>query len=166
VFIDETGLNTKMARLRGRAPSGQRCVGSVPYGHWGSSTFIMALGYNGLSAPMLLPGAMDGPAFLAYVQQAPVLRPGQLVICDNLACHKIKGVRDAIQAVGADILYLPAYSPDLNPIEQAFSKLKAHLREAGARTYEAIQTALKHALDQFALSHCQNFILHANYSPR
>lgn len=128
----------------------------------------MALGYKGLSAPMLLPGAMDGPAFLAYVQQelVPVLRPGQLVICDNLACHKIKGVRDAIQDVGADILYLPAYSPDLNPIEQAFSKLKAHLRQAGARTYQAIQIALRHALDQFELSHCQNFILHANYAPR
>ena len=119
-----------MARLRGRAPKGQRCVASVPHGHWMTTTFVVGLRIDGLSAPMLLEGPMDGDAFLAYVEQvlAPTLAPDETVVMDNLPAHEVHGVRGAIEAVGAELRYLPAYSPDFNPIEMAFSKLKAILR--------------------------------------
>lgn len=127
IFLDETGLNTKMTRLYGRAPRGERLVGAVPHGHWRTTTFIAGLRQSGVIAPMLLDGPMTGAAFRAYIEQAlaPALQPGDIVVMDNLAAHKIAGVSEAIAAVGGCILYLPPYSPDLNPIEQFFAKLKA-----------------------------------------
>src|SRR4030081_2652565 len=127
VFIDETAVTTKMVRHYGRSPRGERLVAKVPHGHWKTLTLIAALRIDGLTAPYVVDGAMDGPSFLAYVEQvlAPTLRRGDIVFMDNLPTHKIDGVREAIEAVRAKMRYLPAYSPDLNPIEQAFSKLKA-----------------------------------------
>ena len=165
VFLDETGLNTKLARLYGRAAAGQRCLGAVPHGHWHCSTFIMALRHDRLCAPWLLDGAMDGLAFLTCLRQClrPELRAGDIVICDNLSTHKVAGVRETIAAAGATLRYLPAYSPDLNPIEQAFAKLKAHLRAAAARTYESLPAATASSLETFRPSHCQGFFRHAQY---
>ena len=127
VFIDETAANTKMARLYGRAPRGERCRAPVPHGHWKTTTFTAGLRRDGIAAPMVLDGPMNGEAFLAYVEQAlvPELRPGEVVIMDNLPAHKVHGVRQAIEAAGASLRYLPPYSPDFNPIEMAFAKLKA-----------------------------------------
>ena len=127
VFIDETGASTKMARLRGRSKRGQRCRAAVPHGHWKTTTFTAGLRLDGLTAPMLLDGPMNGVAFLAYVEQVlvPTLVPGDQVIMDNLPAHKVSGVKQAIEAAGATRLLLPPYSPDFNPIEQAFAKLKA-----------------------------------------
>ena len=144
VFVDETGAPTKMARLRGRAPKGERCVAAIPHGHWKTTTFVAGLRLSGMSAPMVLDGPMNGPAFLAYVEQvlAPTLQPGDIVIMDNLAPHKAAGVRKAIEAVGAGLLLLPPYSPDLNPIENAFAKLKAILRKIAARTRDALWDAV------------------------
>lgn len=166
VFLDETGVNTKMARLYGRAPVGQRCFGSVPHGHWNSSTFLAALRHDGITAPWLLNGAINGELFLAYVKQClvPTLKPGDLVICDNLSSHKIQGVRQAIEACGAGLLYLPPYSPDLNPIEMAFAKIKATLRQASARNWKDLIAALKEALESFTPLHCSNFFAHAQYA--
>ena len=136
VFIDETAANTKMARLYGRTPRGERCRAPVPHGHWKTTTFTAGLRHDGIAAPMVLDGPMNGEAFLAYVEQAlvPELRPGDIVIMDNLPAHKVHGVRQAIEAVGASLRYLPPYSPDFNPIEMAFAKLKTLLRAAAART--------------------------------
>ena len=136
VFIDETGASTKMARLRGRARRGQRCRAAIPHGHWKTTTFTAGLRLNGLAAPMLLDGPMNGDAFLAYIEQVlvPELAKGDVVIMDNLPAHKVTGVRQAIEGGGSRLLYLPSYSPDFNPIEMAFSKLKALLRKATART--------------------------------
>ena len=130
IFIDETGASTKMARLRGRAKRGERCRAAIPYGHWKTTTFTAGLRLGGLAAPMVLDGPMDGEVFLAYIKQflAPELAKGDIVIMDNLPAHKVTGVRKAIEDVGATLLYLPPYSPDFNPIEMAFSKLKAILR--------------------------------------
>lgn len=165
IFIDESGLSTKMARLRGWAPKGQRCRAAIPHGHWKTVTFVGGLTHRGFVAPMLLDGPMDGEAFRAWCEQmlVPVLRPGHIVIMDNLASHKVAGVREAIEACGATLLYLPPYSPDLNPIENAFAKLKAHLRNAAARTIEALETAAARALETFNQAHCQNFFAHAGY---
>lgn len=166
MFLDETSLNTKMVRTYGRSAKGQRCPGLEPHGHWQCSTFIGALRHDRINAPMLLDGAMNGAAFLAYVKQAlvPTLRAGDIVICDNLASHKVAGVAQAIEAVGATIIYLPAYSPDLNPIEMAFAKLKSHLRKACARTFPKLIKAVARALDLFTPEHCSNFFTHAQYS--
>ena len=130
MFIDETGASTKLARLRGRAPRGQRCRAPVPHGHWKTTTFVGALRLGGITAPMVLDGPMNGPAFLAYVQQVlvPTLKPGETVIMDNLPAHRVLGVRTAIEAAGARLRRLPPYSPDFNPIENAYAKLKAILR--------------------------------------
>jgi transposase len=165
VFIDETGASTKMARRCGRSPRGERCVASVPHGHWKTTTFVGGLRLDGMSAPMVLDGAMDGPAFLAYIKQglAPTLQPGDIVIMDNLPAHKPIAVREAIEAVGARLCYLPPYSPDLNPIEMAFSKLKALLKKAAARTVEALQDAIADALSQFSPEECTNFFLAAGH---
>ncbi|MXS81435.1 IS630 family transposase [Nitrosomonas sp. GH22] len=124
------------ARQRGRAPRGQRCVASVPHGHWKSTTFIAGLRHDAITAPLVLDGPMNGAAFLAYIQTClcPTLQPGDIVVADNLSCHKVQGVRAAIEAAGATLLYLPPYSPDLNPIEKMFSKLKALLHKAAKRT--------------------------------
>jgi len=166
VFLDETGLNTKMGRLYGRSPQGSRCVGVRPHGHWRTSTLIAALRHDRISPPLLIDGPMDGAMFLAYVQRVlcAELRPGDLVICDNLSCHKVSGVLEAIEDCGAELHYLPAYSPDLNPIEMAFSKLKAHLRRAAARDLPGLVAAAAEALDSFSPDQCRNFFRHAKYA--
>ena len=165
IFLDETGLNTKMGRLYGRSPVGERCFASLPHGHWSTASFIAALRHDRISAPMLLDGPMNGEAFLAYIEQVlcPELTSGDMVICDNLSVHKVKGVREAIEHCGATLRYLPPYSPDLNPIEMAFSKLKAGLRQAAQRTLEGVQSATATVLDSFTPDHCRNFFNHANY---
>lgn len=167
VFIDETGASTKMARLRGRAPKGERCRASVPHGHWKTTTFTAGLRLSGLVAPMVLDGPMDGPAFLAYVRQVlvPELRPGDTVVMDNLPAHKLTGVREAIEEAGARLLYLPPYSPDFNPIEKAFSKLKALLRQAAARTVDSLWSAIATAIERFQPDECRNYFAAAGYEP-
>ena len=167
VFIDETGASTKMARLRGRAPRGQRCRAPIPHGHWKTITFVAALRLCGLTAPMVLDGPMNGPAFLAYVEQVlvPTLRPGQIVVMDNLPAHKVAGVRAAIQATGARLWLLPPYSPDFNPIENAFAKLKAILRKAAARTIPSLWDAIRDAMPQFTPDECANLFKAAGYEP-
>ena len=165
VFIDETGATTKMARLRGRAPRGERCRAAVPHGHWKTTTFTAGLTTRGLMAPMLIDGAMDGPAFRAYVTTVlvPELRPGDIVVMDNLPAHKVAGVREAIETAQAKLLYLPAYSPDFNPIEMAFSKLKALLRAAAPRTIAALWTAIAQAIERFTPAECQAYLAAAGY---
>jgi transposase len=165
VFIDETGASTKMARLYGRSPYGQRCVAALPHGHWKTTTFVGALRATGMTAPMVLDGPMDGSAFEAYVTQVlvPTLRPGDIVVMDNLAAHKRAEVGIAIDAAGARLLYLPPYSPDLNPIEMAFAKLKAALRKAAARSVEALVGAIAVALAAFTAQDCLNFFAAAGY---
>ena len=167
MFIDETGASTKMARLRGRAKRGQRCRAAIPHGHWKTTTFTAGLRLNGLSAPMVLDGPMNGEAFLAYVEQllVPELTKGDIVIMDNLSAHKVKGVRSAIEAAGAKLVYLPPYSPDFNPIEMVFAKLKARLRKAAARTIPQLWLAIADSLDDFAPHECANFFKAAGYDP-
>jgi len=158
VFIDETGASTKMARLYGRSPSGQRCVATLPHGHWKTTTFVGALRANGMTAPMVLDGPIDGLAFEAYVTQVlvPTLKPDDIVVMDNLAAHKRVEVAIAIEAAGARLLYLPPYSPDLNPIEMAFAKLKAHLRRIGARTIDAFWKAIGDICAFYSEHECWN----------
>jgi transposase len=165
VFIDETGAKTNMARLRGRSPKGQRLLALIPWGHWKTTTFVAGLRTTGLTAPMVLDGAMNGDAFKAYVEQmlAPGLNPGDIVIMDNLSSHKVAGVRQAIKAAKAYLLYLPPYSPDFNPIEMAFSKLKALLRKAASRSTEELEQAIADALDQFTPNECLNYFAAAGY---
>lgn len=165
VFIDETGASTKMARLRGRARRGERCRSPVPHGHWKTTTFTGALRSTGMTAPMVLDGPMNGEFFRAYVEQvlAPTLQPGDIVIMDNLAAHKNSAIRDAIEATGAQLRYLPPYSPDLNPIENAFSKLKAILRKASARTLDDLWDAIREALPSFSPQECANYFNAAGY---
>jgi len=166
IFLDETGLNTKMTRLYGRAARGQRCLGQAPHGHWASVTFIAALRHDRLSAPWVIDGPMDGTLFLTYLEKvlAPELLPGDLVICDNLSSHKVSGVKQAVESSGARLLYLPAYSPDLNPIEMAFAKLKAALRRAAQNTLSGLIKAVAKALETFSSEHCSNFFRHASYA--
>ncbi len=156
-----------MARLRGRAKRGTRCRAAIPHGHWKTTTFTAGLRLNDLSAPMLLDGPMNGAAFLAYVEQAlvPTLTPGDLVVMDNLPAHKVAGVKDAIEAAGATLLYLPPYSPDFNPIEMAFSKLKAILRQAAPRTVDDLWDAIAQSLDEFNATECRNYFAAAGYEP-
>ena len=148
VFIDETGAATDMARRYGRCPRGQRLVSSVPWGHWKTTTFVAALRVGEIAAPCVFDGPMDGPSFRAYVEQfvVPILRESDIVVMDNLPSHKVAGIREAIEAAGAELRYLPSYSPDFNPIEQFFAKLKALLRKAAARTIEALIAAIAEAL--------------------
>jgi transposase len=165
VFIDETGASTKMARLYGRAPRGKRCVAPIPHGHWQTTTFVGALRATGITAPMVLDGAMDGAAFELYVREVlvPTLSSGDIVVMDNLPAHKRSQIRVAIEAVGAQLMYLPPYSPDLNPIEMAFAKLKAALRKAAARSLQALWTAIADALTNFTPQDCINFFAAAGY---
>jgi transposase len=167
IFIDETWATTNMARRYGRSPRGQRLVAAVPHGHWKTSTFVAGLRTRGLTAPLVIDGAMNGATFLAYVEQmlAPTLSPGDIVIMDNLASHKVAGVREAIEGRGARLVYLPPYSPDLNPIEQAFAKLKALLRKIAARTVSKLWDALGELLDRFTPQECANYLAHAGYVP-
>ena len=167
VFIDETGATTKMARLRGRSPRGKRCRASVPHGHWKTTTLVAGLRLDGMTAPMVIDGAMNGAAFTAYAEilLAPTLRPGDVVVMDNLPAHKVKGAREAIESAGAIVLFLPPYSPDFNPIEQAFAKLKALLRKAAARTIGALEQAIADALDAFTPQECANYFANSGYEP-
>jgi len=166
VFIDETGASTKMARLYGRAKRGQRCRAAIPHGHWLTTTFTAALRHRALTAPMILNGPMNGAAFLAYVERvlAPTLNPGDVVVMDNLPAHKGAAVRKAIQARRASLLLLPPYSPDYNPIENAFAKFKSSLRKAAARTVVALHTAIAEAADAFAPTECANYFTTAGYA--
>ena len=156
-----------MARLRGRSRRGDRCRASVPHGHWKTTTFTAGLRLSGMTAPMVLDGAMNGTAFLAYVEQVlvPTLSPGDIVVMDNLPAHKNSGVRSAIEAAGASLRHLPPYSPDFNPIEQAFSKLKALLRKAAARTIPDLWTAIAEAIPLFDQGECANYFNAAGYEP-
>lgn len=165
VFLDETWAKTNMTRPRGRAPEGTRLVANVPHGHWKTTTFLAALRTSGLTAPLVIDGAVNGDLFLAYVRQqlAPTLQPGDIVIMDNLSSHKKAGVCESIEAVGAQLLYLPPYSPDLNPIEQAFSKFKWLLKSAKERTVEALWQTCGKLLDRFSESECRNYIRHCGY---
>lgn len=165
VFLDETGASTNMTRTRGRAPKGERCIAAVPHGHWKTTTFIAGLRYNDITAPMVLDGPMDGAAFLAYVEQflCPALAPGDIVIADNLPSHKVAGVREAIEKTGATLRYLPPYSPDLNPIEKMFSKLKALLRKAAHRTIDALWNEIGKLLDTFLPDECTNYFKSSGY---
>lgn len=155
-----------MVRRYGRAPRGQRLVAGAPHGHWQTSTFPAALRHDRITAPCLFDGAINGETLLAYVEQAlvPTLALGDIVIMDNLGSHKVAGVRQAIEAASAALLYLPPYSPDLNPIEQLFAKLKALLRKAGARTFEALLAATTAALCAFTPDECANYLGNAGYS--
>jgi len=154
-----------MVRLYGRARCGQRLVEAVPHGHWHISTFIGALRQSGMVAPCVIDGAVDGEMFMAYVEQVlvPALQPGDTVIMDNLSSHKVAGVRRAIEAAGAQLLYLPPYSPDLNPIEMAFSKLKSLLRAKALRTMGELWTALGPLSNVFSQIECTNYFRHAGY---
>jgi transposase len=165
VFIDETGASTKMARLRGRSRRGTRCIAGIPHGHWKTTTFVGALRHCGMTAPMVLDGAMDGAAFLAYVAQVlvPTLKEGDIVVMDNLPAHKPEQVRTAIESCGAELRYLPPYSPDLNPIEMAYAKLKAFLKKAAARTIEDLWQAIADALPRFTADECRNYLADAGY---
>jgi transposase len=166
VFIDETSTNTKITRLRGRALKGNRLPGAVPHGHWTNQTFIAALRCRGLTAPWIIPGAIDRVAFDTYVatRLAPTLSPVDVVILDNLKVHDSARTRAALAERGAWFLFLPPYSPDLNPIEMAFAKLKAHLRATGARTYQALWRAVDNICDLFEPHECWNFLRHAGYA--
>ncbi len=165
VFLDETATATNMTRLRGRSPRGRRCVASAPHGHWKSTTFIAGLRHDEIIAPLVLDGPMNGAAFLAYIQTClcPTLQPGDIVVADNLSCHKVAGVRQAIEAAGALLRYLPPYSPDLNPIEKMFSKLKALLRKAAKRTVDSLWQEIGRTLDLFTPDECSNYFISCGY---
>jgi transposase len=154
-----------MAPLRGWAPRGQRLPGRAPFGHWNTMTFLAALRHDRVEAPWLLDGPINGERFLIYVEEVlvPTLQPGDIVIIDNLGSHKGKAVRQAIRQAGARLLFLPKYSPDLNPIEQLFAKLKHHLREAQARTIDAVCEAIAKTLDTVTPAECSNYFDHAGY---
>ena len=166
VFLDETGTATNMTRRYGRSPSGTRLVAAVPHGHWRTTTFVAGLRQTGVVAPLVLDGPMTGVAFRAYVEQflAPTLAPGDVVVLDNLAAHKVDGVRQAIAAADASILYLPPYSPDLNPIEQLFAKLKALLRKAAARTKDELWSIIGRLLEAYPPAECANYLNHCGYA--
>ena len=165
IFVDETSVKTNMCRLRGRALCGERLKADAPFGKWHTQTFIAGLRCDGLVAPWVVNGAMDGEAFTTYVetQLAPTLRKGDVVILDNLNVHLNQRAADALAARGAWFLFLPKYSPDLNPIEMAFSKLKAHLRKAAARTYDALWQAIGDICNLFSAEECWNFFRAQNY---
>jgi transposase len=166
VFLDETGTATNMARRYGRSLSEQRLVAAVPHGHWRTTTFVAGLRQTGIVAPLVLDGPMTGPAFCAYVEQflAPALEPGDVVVLDNLAAHRVDGVRQAIAAAGASILYLPPYSPELNPIEPLFAKLKALLRKAAARTRDELWSTIGRLLATVPPAECANYLSHCGYA--
>ena len=166
VFIDETWAKTNMTRTHGWAPRGERLVAKIPHGHWNTTTFLAALRHDRIDAPCLFDGPINGELFLAYVEQVllPTLKSGDIVILDNLGSHKGKAIRQVIRAVGAKLIFLPKYSPDLNPIEQAFAKVKTLLRKAQARTFEAISTAIARSLDRFTPQECANYFENAGYA--
>jgi transposase len=166
VFLDETWVATNMTRRYGRAPVGTRCVAAAPYGHWQTTTFLAGLRHNAIIAPLVVDGPVDGEIFLAWVLQflCPVLQQGDVVVLDNLSSHKIAGIHQAIVAAGATLLYLPPYSPDLNPIEMLFAKLKALLRKAALRTIDALWTQIGTLLETVPTTECANYFKAAGYS--
>lgn len=166
LFVDESGANTKMTRRRGRALGGQRLWARIPHGHYQTSTMISGVRLEGPCAPWLFEGPMNGELFLAWVRQglAPALRPGDVVILDNLATHKIRGVREALEAAGARLLYLPPYSPDFNPIEPMWSKIKQILRGQAPRTEEQLLRAAKKAFQSISVADCKGFFFNARYA--
>jgi len=165
VFIDETWAKDNMVRLYGRCPRGRRLLDKVPLARWETTTFVAALRWNGLTAPMVLDGPINGEWFLAYVEQVlcPTLRAGDVVILDCLGSHRSAKIREAIEEKKASLLYLPKYSPDLNPIEMAFSKLKALLRKAAERSTEALWNRIGQLLDDFSPDDCANYFKAAGY---
>lgn len=167
MFIDETGTNTKMVRLRGRCRRGERLLARAPFGHWKTTTVTAGLRRTGLIAPFVLDGPMNGEAFRAYVGKVlvPTLQPDDIVIADNLPAHKVAGVREMIQAAGAQWRLLPPYSPDLNPIEMAFAQLKAHLRKAAARTVPALWDSIGGCIEKITPQNCANYFAEAGYAP-
>ena len=166
VFVDETWAKTNMTRTHGRCARGRRLVAKVPHGHWTTLTFIAALRCDAVTAPFVIDGPINGDWFLAWTEQVPTLREGDVVVLDNLGSHKGKAVRRAIRAAGAHLFFLPPYSPDLNPIEQAFAKLKALLRKADERTVEATWRRIGSLLDGFSPAECSNYFNHAGYMPQ
>ena len=165
VFIDETGASTKMARRYGRCRRGERLDAALPYGHWKTTTFLAALRVDRVEAPLVLDGPINGATFDAYVEQflAPTLQPGDIVVLDNLGSHKGDAARRAIEARGAELRFLPPYSPDLNPIEMLFAKLKARLRKAAERTVDSLWKRIGTLLDEITPQECQNYLRHAGY---
>ena len=168
VFIDETWAKTNMARSHGRAPRGERLRMGFPHGHWKTTTFVAGLTLRGMIAPFVLSGPINRSAFEAYVEQVllPELRPGNIVIMDNLSSHKGPKVRALIEAAGAKLLFLPPYSPDFNPIEMAFAKLKALLRKAAKRSVEGLWATIGRIIDSFTPGECQNYFSAAGYDPQ
>jgi len=166
VFVDESGANTKMTRLRGRGLGGQRLLACVPHGHYQTSTLIAGVRLAGPCAPWLFDGAMNGEMFWAWVREGlvPTLRPGDVVILDNLSTHKIRGVREAVEAVGARLLYLPPYSPDFHPIEPMWSKIKQILRSHAPRTEEQLLQAAQTAFNSITTADCKGFFFSARYA--
>jgi transposase len=166
VFIDETGTSTNMARTRGRCRRGERLIGKVPHGHWKITTFVAALRCDAITAPFVIDQPMNSAIFKTYLEQClvPTLKPGDTVVMDNLSSHKSEEVRQIIEEAGAKLLYLPPYSPDLNPIEMAFAKLKAHLRKAAERSMTALWDRIGTILDAFSPAECANFFSHAGYT--
>ena len=165
IFLDETWATTNMTPTWGRSPRGKRCLGHTPFGHWHTTTFVCALSARGLLAPLVLDGPINGPAFIAWVEQSLVreLVGGDIVVMDSLSSHKVAGVKAAIEGAGAALRYLPPYSPDFNPIEQVFAKLKTLLRSTQARTLEALWTSIGSLLERFGLDECKNYIRHCGY---
>jgi transposase len=165
VFIDETWAKTNMTPLYGWAAIGKRVIDHVPHGHWKTTTFLAALRHDGLTAPMVVDGAINGELFLAYVNKIllPTLREGDIVVLDNLSSHKVAGVKEAIASVGAKVVYLPPYSPDFNPIENVFSKLKTMLRKLKLRTVEELWKKLGTLCEIVSPEECQNYFKHAGY---
>jgi transposase len=166
VFIDETAVTTKMVRLYGRSPRGVELIGRAPFGKWQTVTFVAALRHNKMAAPMVIDGAMNAETFLAYIEQClvPTLRRGDIVMMDNVNLHKCEGVREAIENIGATLRYLPKYSPDLNPIEMAFSKFKALLRKLAERTVSRLRRAIRSFLPRLGAKECANYFRHAGYA--
>jgi transposase len=164
-FIDECGTNTKMARTRGRSRRGERCRAAIPHGHWKTTTLVAALTTSGITAPMILDGAMDGDMFTAYVTHmlAKELKPGDMVIMDNLPAHKVAAARQAIEGTGARLIHLPPYSPDFNPIEMAFSQIKAHLKKAAARSKQNLDAAITAAIDTVCPHNATNYFIACGY---
>lgn len=165
VFIDETGASTKMARFYGRSKCGSRCRAAIPHGHWLTTTFTAALRRTALTAPMTLDGPMNAAAFHAYAEQvlAPTLGPGDIVVMDNLPAHKGAAIRTAIEARGASLILLPPYSPDFNPIENAFAKFKSLLRKTAARSIGSLEVAIADAFNAFTPQECANYFIAAGY---
>jgi putative transposase len=165
VFVDETSTNTAMTRTHGWGQKGKKLIGKAPHGHWMTSTFLAGLTHDAILAPQLLPCAMTGVIFQQWLEECliPEMKPGSIVVIDNLPAHKVAGIRQCLEGAGMQLLYLPPYSPDLNPIEQVFAKIKALLRRMAPRSFDAICDALKTILEKFPPAECANYLKHSGY---